>query len=343
MGDGLCSDVFEQCVWQGLSCEHWACGAEGAELSGRGFGAGLHGDDGVKAACGAGRSSCHQAAGLLGVAAVEDFLSALQWGVGMDQVGAAFQGAAKLAAGHDFLAGVAAFFEVHAADRFIVEHLRHKCFVHGLADQGHATHDVGPRPDVTGDVCAHGQGGACRGHPQGARNTGVAQDRRVQRDGVGALGHDRLPGWGVGQNGVGAVAQQAAQLPLRGGVGHFDFGAQHKHGQAFEGLRQQVLRHDQQHGVWRCFDEHKARLHAAFGRAKSGQARLANGQQQDVVAQLVVQEVGGVFALCLDDAQMGQGGLALELVGQCGINRCGDCVGHGVFVWPALGGAMPEL
>jgi hypothetical protein len=40
---------------------------------------------------------------------------------------------------------------------------------------------------------------------------------------------------------------------------------------------------------------------------------LAHRQEQYVVAQLVVQKVGRVFALGLDHAQMGQGGNALQL------------------------------
>jgi hypothetical protein len=49
----------------------------------------------------------------------------------MNQIGAALERAAELAAGHHFLAGVAALLEVDAAQGFVVQHLGHEGIDHG--------------------------------------------------------------------------------------------------------------------------------------------------------------------------------------------------------------------
>ena len=100
------------------------------------------------------------------------------------------------------------------------------------------------------------------------------------------------------------VADQAQQVKVGAGIAELGFGAQHKHGQAFEGLCQQVTAEHEQNVVMRALETNKAGLHAAFGRAKSGQACVVQIKQREVIGQLAVQEAGSVIALYADDAQM---------------------------------------
>jgi hypothetical protein len=91
-------------------------------------------------------------------------------------------------------------------------------------------------------------------------------------------------------------------------IRQLDLGTQDKHRQAFHSLGYQIAPADQEHfvGVW--FAIHKASLHTPLGVAKSAQMALVCFHQQDVLGELVVQKVRGVFTNCANHTQMGQGG-----------------------------------
>ena len=67
--------------------------------------------------------------------------------LGLHEVGAALQRAAELAARHDLLARVAALLEVHAADRFVVDHLRHEGLDHRRGQRHDAAAHFAPLPE----------------------------------------------------------------------------------------------------------------------------------------------------------------------------------------------------
>ena len=88
------------------------------------------------------------ARGLRRISSTEHFLASLQRRRCRGKVSPTLQGAAKLAASHHLLTGVAAFFEIHAVYRFEVQHLRHKGFEGGGLHIGHATEHLGQQPIV---------------------------------------------------------------------------------------------------------------------------------------------------------------------------------------------------
>ena len=100
-------------------------------------------------------------------------------------------------------------------------------------------------------------------------------------------------------------------MEICGRIRQLDLGTQDKHRQAFHGLGDQIAPADQEHFVGAWFAIHKASLHTPFGIAKSTQMALVCLHQQDVLGELVVQKVGGVFTNCANHAQMGQGGHAI--------------------------------
>ena len=116
-----------------------------------------------------------------GVGAVDDgagFGQVLQYGrarfdAAAGEYGeAAFDLAAILGAGDDFLAGVAAFFEVHAADGVLVEHLRDAAFFGGGANPRIAAADFVQFPGVFGGGVVRGQGGGFAGQEHAAVRQG---------------------------------------------------------------------------------------------------------------------------------------------------------------------------
>jgi hypothetical protein len=52
-------------------------------------------------------------------------------------------------------------------------------------------------------------------------------------------------------------------------------------------------------------------LHTPFGIAKRRKMSLVGWQQQKIIAELVVQKVGSVCALGVEDAEVGQGAATL--------------------------------
>ena len=90
----------------------------------------------------------HQATGLLGVLRLKHFVAGFQDHISMRQVRAALEGAAKLAARHHFLAGVAAFFEVHTAYRLVIEHLWHQGLHQRRGNAGNAAAHLTPVPQL---------------------------------------------------------------------------------------------------------------------------------------------------------------------------------------------------
>ena len=94
-------------------------------------------------------------------------------------------------------------------------------------------------------------------------------------------------------------------------VRQLHLGTQHKHRQTFHGLGDQIAPTNQQHFVGAGLAIHKARLHTPFGVTKSAQMALFCLHQQDILGELVMQEVGGVFARSANHTQMGQGGNAI--------------------------------
>jgi hypothetical protein len=129
----------------------------------------LERNDGVPPAAWRSRCLHHSTAGLLGVLGAEHLGAHVQRRIGMGDVGTALDGTAELAARHDLLAGIAAFLETHAIDRFVVEHLRHKGIHQGCAQRGHAARHLAPGPQCGVEKGASGQGLGGRGHPQCAR------------------------------------------------------------------------------------------------------------------------------------------------------------------------------
>ena len=107
------------------------------------------------------------------------------------------------------------------------------------------------------------------------------------------------------------IAQQAPYLVLLGHIVHHHLGPQHKHAQALQGLRQQVVSQDQPDIVGRGFETDETGLHTPFGIAKRRQTSLVGWQQQKIIAQLVVQKIGSVCALGVEDAEVGQGAATL--------------------------------
>ena len=239
---------------------------------------------------------------------MKDFLAGLQSFLRMDQTSPALEGAAKLAARDDFLAGIATLLEVHAAHRFVIEHLWHKSIDDRRRDGGNRAAHFAPQPELRGE---RGKSGKClpdRGDPQRPRlavgrvevhKAGRAQPcqgpRRLQR--LQAL--DRIAG-------------QAPQFEIGGRVAEPGLGPQHEHRKPLERGRQDVQAAHQHDGGGALPETHEARLHAALGRAESGQARLRIVQQDEILRQLPLEKAGGVVALDTDDAQVGQCGGAVQ-------------------------------
>jgi hypothetical protein len=71
------------------------------------------------------------------------------------------------------------------------------------------------------------------------------------------------------------------------------------------------LSQDQPDIVGRGFETDETGLHTPFGIAKSRQMSLVGWQQQKIIAQLVVQKIGSVCALGVEDAEVGQGAATL--------------------------------
>ena len=108
------------------------------------------------------------------------------------------------------------------------------------------------------------------------------------------------------------AARQAVQREVRRGVGQPGLGAQHKHGKALEGGGQQVAAADQQYLGGAALEADEAGLHAAFGRQEGRQPGLLHAQQGEILGELAVQELGGVFAFDTNHAEMGQGGNTVQ-------------------------------
>ena len=144
----------------------------------------------------------------------------------MGQVGATLERAAKLASGDHLLAGVAAFFEAHAANRFVVQHLGHKCFKNRLREHGNARSHTDPGPGLGCDGRAIRQGRANRCAPESAHHTGA----RGQYHDTGLAVVCCRPGLpAVCALRGDSVTHQTDQAELRGGVTELGFGAQYKH------------------------------------------------------------------------------------------------------------------
>jgi hypothetical protein len=152
------------------------------------------------------------------------------------QVGPALERAAELAARHHLLAGVAALLEVHAAHRFVVEHLGHKGLDHRLAQGGHAAAHLQPVPQRR--CRAPGRRAApprpvpptARGRPRARVQAHPVARRRRPACSRGLWGQAAHRHW----------PRPAVQLEVGAGVAELGFGAQHEHGQALERGRQQV-------------------------------------------------------------------------------------------------------
>ena len=101
-------------------------------------------------------------------------------------------------------------------------------------------------------------------------------------------------------------AYQSAQLEFGAGVAQAHLGAQHKHGQAPEGSRQQVVVADEQNLGRAALDRHKTCQHPSLGGAKGCQPCLGQAHLREILRQLVMQKVGSIVAQCANDTQMGQ-------------------------------------
>ncbi len=228
-----------------------------------------------------------------------------QFSAAVCQKGAALERAAKLAACHHFLARVATLFETDAADRFVIQHLRHKSVLHRRAQQRHAAHHLQPGPQRgfqrrSGRLrCA----GACqRGQPERAPQA----QRRWQPQPVAAVVWAELAPGLLGQR-RSAMADHAPERERGAGVAELDLGAQHEHRQAFECGGQQVAAANQQNVVLAELAADETGQHAAFRRAQRGQPRLRQIKQCKVLRQLAVQKRGRIAALGAQHAPLGQG------------------------------------
>ncbi len=130
------------------------------------------------------------------------------------------------------------------------------------------------------------------------------------------MDHRRGADIGLGPGGPAAVGHgvsgQTVQGKVVGGVGQLGLGAQYKHRQALERGGQQVAAADQQHFGGAALEADEAGLHAALGRQKGCEAGLVHAQQGEILGELAVQKLGGVFAFHANHAQVGQGGNAVQ-------------------------------
>ncbi|MDT4860120.1 hypothetical protein FQZ97_946630 [compost metagenome] len=263
--------------------------------------AGLHRHNGIEATTRVGRRLDHRAAGLLGVAAVEYLLPGGQGFRAVHQVSPALERATKLAARHHLLAGVTTLLEVHAADRLVVEHLRHESLKYRLAERGHRALHIQPVPQVFAQRFTGGRRGGGGNHPQGSRGPVGG----VQAHHAGVVVAPLRPRR-IGQGGGHGAAGQAPDGEGIAGIAQSGFGAQHKHRQPLECGGQQVPAADQQDLVVAALEAHEAGLHAALGRAESRQARLGQAQQREIVRELAMKKLRGVLPVHLDHPQPGQ-------------------------------------
>ena len=148
---------------------------------------------------------------------------------------------------------------------------------------------------------------------------------------AGAIGLGRQrPRDGFGCGSRGGRPQAAEQREISTRVIQHRFGPQHKHAQALERGCQQVLAAHQQHRIGVGFEADEAGLHAPLGRAKSRQTRVLRRQEQKVLGQLVVNEVGSVGTGDADDAQVVQWGSA-RAGDECGIGHAANYDGRHTF------------
>ena len=115
--------------------------------------------------------------------------------------------------------------------------------------------------------------------------------------------------------GIDSVSSDAIQGKVTGGICQLGLGAQHKHRQALERGGQQVAAADQQHLGGAALEADEAGLHAALGRQKGRKAGLVHAEQGEILGELAVQKLGGVFAFHANHAEVGQGGNAIQGVG----------------------------
>ncbi len=214
----------------------------------------------------------------------------------MRDKGAAFDGAAILAAGDDFLSRIAAFLKVHGAQAFVTQHLWHKGARYCRAYASGAAAHFGKEPLGSAKRLTLRRGGICSIQPQDAR--GAISGR--QGDEVCIRRCFRC------------FAHQPDKLPRAAGVGKLHFGAQHVAAQPREGGFQHVGADDEQHFISVEVQGVHAGEHAPLGVAERGEGTGAGGKVRDVLRQLPVQESDGVGAADADDAQVGQGDAAAQ-------------------------------
>ena len=84
------------------------------------------------------------------------------------------------------------------------------------------------------------------------------------------------------------MAQGSGYVKVLDAVLEFDFGAQHKHGQALEGLGQERERQHQEKGFLALAVDQHGGLHTPFGVAKNSQAGLLILKPLNILAQLIM-------------------------------------------------------
>jgi O-antigen ligase len=264
----------------------------------------LHGDDRVPAAAGSPRSLRHQAAGLLWIGLMEDLLARLHRRIGMREIGPALEGAAKLAARNHFLARIATLLEIDAAHRLVVEHLRYEGLDNGRGDGGDSAADLAPQPKLRGQRRSGRRGSAGWRDPEAAR----LAVGRIKTDDVGIARTHVGPGRGSpGHEWRDRIARNSVPIEVGRCVAQPDLGPQHEHRDPFERGGQDVAAHHQQDFGAAALETNEAGLHPAFRGAIRGKPRLAGAKQREVLRQLALQEMGGVFTVDAKDPQMGQG------------------------------------
>jgi hypothetical protein len=195
----------------------------------------------------------------------------------MGQHCTALERAAELAARHHLLARVAALLEVHAADRLVVEHLRHEGLGHGGTDRGHAGSHLAQR-----QRSSHA-GPAGSGTPAGASHSAIGNCRRP---GTGTpLWHHPVPAAPRADRRTRRPRERRPGRPQQGPTApwHRSGGpwraAQHRQPTGAPAASMSWL-HTSRISALAALETDEAGLHAALRGAEGGQPGLGRAEQQ---------------------------------------------------------------
>ena len=238
-----------------------------------------------------------------------DLLASLHWRLRVRQKRAPLQGAAKLAARHNFLPRVATFLEVDPPHRLVIEHLGYKSFHGGRGNHGDTAADLAIQPIR-----------CCKGARFGRRFAGWRKPQcacdavcRIQENQVRRAKVQLAPRCACYTRDLGhGCPGETTQLESIACIAQFGFGTHYKHGKAFECGGQQVTAADQQDFAMAAFETNEAGQHTAFGGAECRQPGFGQTQQREVLGKLRMQELCRFLTLNPHHAQMRHLGDAIQ-------------------------------